>query len=103
MGVDEPKESEVGALVNPMFDSTSSTRGAAELFIVAPSVPYVRDAGMTVIKSTPMEEAETVELDAQVLTRTVHDPASSSSLSSTSGALSSGASILTIPKHSPFQ
>ncbi|GJW41062.1 hypothetical protein Tco_0066907 [Tanacetum coccineum] len=62
MGVDKLKEDEVGALVNLVFDSTSSPRGGAELFIVAPSVPYVRDAGMTVIKSTPVEEAETVEL-----------------------------------------
>ncbi|GJX07641.1 hypothetical protein Tco_0195573, partial [Tanacetum coccineum] len=56
------------------FLSTSSAGGGANQFIVAPCVPYVRDASATTKEFATTEEVKVVNSDVNVLTRTIPDP-----------------------------
>ncbi|GKB79123.1 hypothetical protein Tco_0946018 [Tanacetum coccineum] len=72
-------------------------------FIVAPSVPYAKDAGATATRSTPLEEIKTVELDFQVLAATVPDTAAHVSLASAPDVSAPGTLAPVVQEQSLFQ
>ncbi|GKE84442.1 hypothetical protein Tco_1558184, partial [Tanacetum coccineum] len=68
-------DDEVGNSTNPASSSTSSAGGGAKQFNIAPSVPYVGDAGATAMRLTLMEDVGIVESDFEVLAGTMSDTA----------------------------
>ncbi|GJW29804.1 hypothetical protein Tco_0046679 [Tanacetum coccineum] len=95
MGVYESIQDDAGTSTNPASGSTSFAGGLTEQFIVAPSVPYVGDAGATVKDVTPTDEIVTVEWD-DVLAGTASNPAASD-------VHASSLSTLVIPTSRPFK
>ncbi|GJS89160.1 hypothetical protein Tco_0771796 [Tanacetum coccineum] len=85
------------------FLSTSSAGGGANQFIVAPSVPYVRDASATTKEFATTEEVKVVDSDVNVLTRTIPDPDALFSTAFASGASASAASVPHVQDQNPFQ
>nr|GEW73070.1 hypothetical protein [Tanacetum cinerariifolium] len=99
-----PKEDEIEASVNPASSETSFAGGGVEQFIVAPSVPYVGDAGTAIEESVAAEEVTTAESDIYAMTGTVPDPGALASTISASSALASVASVPPIVQDQmPFQ
>ncbi|GJU92909.1 hypothetical protein Tco_1317665 [Tanacetum coccineum] len=71
-------------------------------FIIAPSIPYVGDAGATAMESTMVEEIENVESDFQVLAGNVPNTTALASLASTPHASASDTSPLVVQNKAPF-
>nr|GEX22783.1 hypothetical protein [Tanacetum cinerariifolium] len=80
---------EAGNSINPTSGSTSFVSGATEQFIIALSVPYVRDVGATAMGLTPVEDVGTIESDFKVLAGTVSDTVVRVTLASTPDVLAS--------------
>ncbi|GJZ45428.1 hypothetical protein Tco_0593024 [Tanacetum coccineum] len=81
---------------------TSSAGGGAKQFIIAPSVPYVGDAGATSTKLTSMDGVSFVDSNLDVLAGTAPNYDVVATLSSALEVSTFGPSTLVIPTSSPF-
>ncbi|GJZ30805.1 hypothetical protein Tco_0575852 [Tanacetum coccineum] len=102
MRVHESIQDEVGISTNLASGETSSASGDAEQFVIAPSVPYVGDAGTTAQDVTLVDGVVTVESD-EVPAGIVPHNNDVATLASTPYVLNSDPTSLVIPTSSIFE
>ncbi|GKD10970.1 hypothetical protein Tco_1190655 [Tanacetum coccineum] len=102
MGVNESVQDEAGTSTNPTSGETSSVGGDAEQFVIAPSVPYARDAGVTTQDITLVDEVLTVESD-EVPTRTAFHDNAATTLAFAPDVFDSNPTTLIVTTTSLFQ
>ncbi|GKC70773.1 hypothetical protein Tco_1116656, partial [Tanacetum coccineum] len=102
MRVHESIQDEAGISTNLASGETSFAGGDAEQFIIAPSVPYVEDAGATAQDVTLVDGVVTVESDEVPAGIAPHNN-DAATLASTPDVLNSDPATLVIPTSSIFE